>query len=415
MSADNIHLIVAPQKADAEQAGETASAPLFAWWKIMPGQMVQSGVADDVLAASGFSQINRPDHVTLLLSNDDAAVRMHKFKDITAPQAIAASRIAALNAAIDNADMLQGAAALLTQNDGALTTISAVVRRDVLHMHLANLREIGLEPAHIYPAAALINALPDSGPDGGPDNVPDNVSAISPANAQAEGGMAGYASFALAGQHYLIGPELAASDDPALRQALLIDDEPQMLDDSIVHAAMTALPSSALPDLRHGIFAARSNDVLFTSRQKKWLTGLVAALLLVTFLIPAYRLWRYSSAEDAAISAVLSKVQADFPAATDMTTARTLIDSELSRRGAAASIFSVPASALLSALEQTPALTLQNLRYQPGGIVSATIKAPDAEAMNAFLQDLQNVQGFTLTCQQCETPGAKAFDITVRG
>jgi general secretion pathway protein L len=136
---------------------------------------------------------------------------------------------------------------------------------------------------------------------------------------------------------------------------------------------------------------------------------------LVTLLIPAYRLWRYSSAEDAAVSAVLTKVQADFPAATDMTTARTLIDSELSRRGAGASIFSVPASALLSALEQAPALTLQNLRYQPGGTLAATINAPDIEAMNGFLDNLQNAQGFTLTCQQCETPGATVFDITVRG
>jgi general secretion pathway protein L len=403
LSADNIHLIVAPQRSAAHQAGEPAAPPLFAWWKTVSGRLVQSGVADDVLAASGFTLNDRPDQVTLLLSNDDAAVRLYVFNDITPPQAIAATRIAALDAAIDNADMLQGAAALLTQNDGGLTTISAVARRDVLHMHLAHLRDIGLEPAYIYPAAALINALPDMVP--APDQKQE----------QAGGKITGYARFALAGQDYLIGPELAASDDPALRQALLIDGEPQLLDDIIVHSAMAALPSSALPNLRHGIFAARSNDGLFSAGQKKWLTGLVTALLLVTFLIPALRLWRYSSAEDAAISAVLSKVQADFPAATDMTTARTLIDSELAKRGAGASIFSVPASALLSALEQAPALTIQNLRYQPGGIVSATIKAPNAEAMNGFLEDLQNNQGYMLTCQQCTTPGATIFDITVRG
>ena len=381
MSVDGIHLIISPIDA----AGGEAVAH-YAWWKVMAGRIVQYGRDSDVLAASGFTQGAEPDRVTLLLSNDDAAVRVHRFADITPQQAIAAAQAEALNAAIDADDDMHSAAALFEHSSAAIAAVSAVVRKSVLQTRLTQLQDMGLTPDHVVPAATLM-PLPDSG----------------------------YACFVLADHDYLLGQDLAAADDRALRQALLIDQEPELLDEDRVHAALADLPSAHSPDLRHGAFAKQMSNAYMTPVRAKWLAGMAAALLIITLLIPAVRLWIYSSAEDAAISAVLPKVQADFPAATDLDTARNLVDDALARRGAGASIFSVPAAALLRALEESNGIVLQDLAYQPGGVIAARISAENTENVRLFMEGLQINQGFTLTCQQCDQPSQTVFDITVRG
>lgn len=373
-----------------------SEAPAFAWWRAVQGRITQSGVAqgaisqdgqaDDLLLSAGFAQDDRPAGVTLLLSNDDVAVRVHSVADMTVPQALAAACIDARGAAIDADEDLHSAAAVQNSEGSAVSIISATASKLRVEQRLAALGKMGLHPDHIMPAAALMPP---------------------PA--------AGYGHFVVAGQPYLRGTELAAADDPALRQALLIDDEPLLIAEDAVLNALADLPSQRLPDLRSGIFAARPGKAWFTSAQKKWLGALAAVLVVVSLIIPAVRLWVYSSAEKAAAAQVLTKVQADFPGATDIITARTQVDAELARRGAGASVFSVPASALLIALERSGGVTLQDMQFQPGGTIAAKIAAKDENAMAKFLEDLQINQGFTLTCEQCETPGQTVFDITVRG
>ena len=76
--------------------------------------------------------------------------------------------------------------------------------------------------------------------------------------------------------------------------------------------------------------------------------------------------------------------------------------------------FSIPASGLFSALQQTPGVTISRLSYDRTGVVSAELTALRNEDINPALLALQS-NGFlvTATPRQDATGTAKA-DITVR-
>jgi len=380
LSVDGLHLIVQPC------AASDGGSPVFAWWKIENGRLVQSGDHVDVRQAAGCAEDHAPDCVTLLLTPDDCAVRINDAGDMTIAQALAAANIDARGSAIDADDILHSVAVPLTGSRGSLKTVSAVVRRDLLHARLEQLNMIGLQPDHILPGAAVMMPV-----------------------------ASGYRHFVLGDQAYLCGEELAAADDLSLRQALLIDDEPALFAEKDVYTALAALPLAHIPDLCSGDFVKNSGGAWFSRSQKNLLAGLALALFAISLVIPAVRLWIYDSAEQDVVTGVLAKVQQDFPNADNMATARTQVDDALLRKGAGASVFSAPASALLLALERSPGATIEALRYQSDGAITVTLRASDVNVTNAVLRDLQENQGYGVDCPNCQTPDQTAWEVTVRG
>ncbi|MEM1132488.1 MAG: type II secretion system protein GspL [Pseudomonadota bacterium] len=392
MTDDVTTLILLPLPLSEED-----SARRFAWWKCVTGKCVQQGEGDDVRDAAGLS----PDHdaptVILLVPADICVVRSHQMADMTAPQALVAARIAALdNSITENADLHVGAAliehvAADNADESALDqpahhVETAVVARADLQPLLEDCQAMDCDPNHIVPAALV---MPLQG------------------EAASRFGLGPYA--------FLRTPDLATEDDPALRDMLIGETDCIDIPDDKVVAALGSLSVQSLPDLRQGDFAKRQESAVMEPRQKQLLFGLVAALIVITLLIPALRMWRYQSATETMTSETVAKAKPLLPAATDLNSAEQQVDAALLARGAGARIFTAPTAALFSLMQKVDNITIRDLGYRADGTLTAVVAAPDNATMNQLLLPLQE-QGYIITAtQRAEAGGASVIDLTVRG
>ena len=77
-------------------------------------------------------------------------------------------------------------------------------------------------------------------------------------------------------------------------------------------------------------------------------------------------------------------------------------------------MFPVPASALYSAVQQVPGVTISRMSYGQNGIVSATLAAIRNEDINPALVAIQQA-GFIITAMpRTDATGSAQADITVR-
>jgi general secretion pathway protein L len=102
------------------------------------------------------------------------------------------------------------------------------------------------------------------------------------------------------------------------------------------------------------------------------------------------------------------------PGAGDLDQAEAEIERQLAARGAGAYAFTAPVAALLSALQDAPAVSLTALSRDPDGMIRGTLAAAKVEEINAVLLALQGA-GFTITATPSRDPGGRTLaDITVR-
>lgn len=372
MTADMALLIIMPLP-DADRGD---MAPVFAWWRCVDGKCIQHGESADVLAATGIAPEHDPGKVIALLPATMAAVHSHHFGDMTAPQAQAAARLAALEQSIGKAEDLHVASALTGSDETGHEVYTAVAARAALQSMIAQCQAIRLDPDHIHPAA-LVVADNDSAP----------------------------FRFTLAGHSFLRAPNIAAEDDPALREMLIGDGDCAPVADADVTAALAALTRRALPDLRQGIFARKTEHVHLAPAEKRFVYGLVAALLIITLLIPGIRLWRYQSARDAVISEMLAKAQPLLPQANDLDSAEQQVNAALRARGAGPQIFTAPVSALFASVQEQGNVTLNDLSYASDGTVTALITASDQAVMDRLGTSLSQ-KGYYASYRAANAPAA---------
>jgi general secretion pathway protein L len=350
------------------------------WMRVADGVVAQSGTGTNWLAACGLTAL--PAEAVVMMVPPAAMVTLHwaDYPELAPRQGRAAARLAALGGAIVPADQLFAAAN--ENDDPALPHIVAVAARSDMQHWLLWAQHHGLDPDIIVPAPLL---LPE------------------PAEGVAQG--------ELGGELLLRGKDIALSGDLALVLPTDATVEPVSLD-QIAQRAAAALERPPL-DMRQGDLAKRvrrTADKGTIARIVLWSALILLASLLI-MLVGVVRQHVVASNLNAESLALARPV---VPGAGDLDQAEAEIERQLAARGAGAYAFTAPVAALLSALQDAPAVSLTALSRDPDGMIRGTLAAAKVEEINAVLLALQGA-GFTITATPSRDPGGRTLaDITVR-
>lgn len=360
--------------------------PLY-WWRLAGDRLMAQGCDKDPLLAADLKLLPDDEEKPVcvaLLPTALTVVRRHQRPDIadghqaSDAQIIAAAILAAHAGSIDG-DNLHVAANI----DGDGNAVSAAVDRNILLQGLGILAELGLDPDRVVPAGCLIIPVEDGA-------------------AQADFGF----------EQILRDRDSLALDEPFAREHLFADKDIVTLPKAGIDAAL-AVADQAIPNLRTGAYAKRAQHV-FAPQQKRVLGWLIAALVVVSIAIPLAQWAKYQWAIDAADTQALAAAQAVIGPVDDVDAANRQLDARLIAENRGNMMLTVPASALFSAMQQAPGVSIERLSYAPSGIVSAVLTAVRNEDINPVLLTLQNA-GFLVTATpRTDATGKVKADITVR-
>lgn len=318
--------------------------------------------------------------VVALVPSHLTTIRGHEpISDATPNQALAAAVMAATAESLDGHNLH---VAGTIDDRGAVVT--AAIGRDVLSAGLVRLQGLNLDPDAVIPSGWL---LPRSG------------------------GRAVSADFEF--DRVIRAGTLIASDDPVLRDLLFADQtiEP-ITGDSFDAMLASALEASDL-NLRSGPFAKKTRHAMNAAERRR-LAWMVAALVLCSLALPLVQLVKHHRAADAADAAAIAAASVVVGTVEDPDSAERALDQRLIAENRGNIRFPVPASALYSALQQIPNVTLTRLAYGENGIVSATLSAVRNEDINPALLAMQEA-GFLITATpRTDATGSAQADITVR-
>ncbi|MEY4269629.1 MAG: hypothetical protein RLZZ58_845, partial [Pseudomonadota bacterium] len=260
------------------------------------------------------------------------------------------------------------------------------VERTWLAGWLDRLRAAGADVAAAVPMAALIPA---------------------PADERALRSMAIGAAGAVRGAAH------GFADDPALVLALGGGTTPDAMASADVAAALAAAIDRPPLDMLTGPFRRRAKGVM-TPGRRRLMAQLVAALLIISLLVPLVQMVRWSLAAGQADDASLALAARLGITAPDAAGAETALDARLAARGGGPLALSVPLSALISALQPVPGAAIQALSHRADGTLSATLAAPRVEDINAVLLALQ-ARGYRVTAQPMTgADGLQKGSVTIR-
>lgn len=361
----------------------TAEVQALQWWLVLDGGLEAKGCDADPLLAAGLklpSVENEPVTHIALMPSALGVVRWHEpLDDLTEQQLLVAARLAAQESSLDLENLH---IASVLDGSGQAATVS--VGKDVMAGGLLQLSALGIDPDAIIPAGWLVAPQDD-----------------------------GFVEADFGFETVLRGEQLIAPDEPSLRAHLIGDSNVTVLPEASVDRALAEAANNSALNLRSGAFAKKV-DRFMTVKQKRTLVWLAAAVVIISLLIPVVQLIKYHwAASDAEAAAMAAAEPVIGPADTVEAADKSLNDRLISEnRGNIA--FSVPASALFSALQQSQAVSVDRISYRKDGTVSATLSAVRNEDINPVLIAIQK-SGFVITAKprQDATGSAKA-DVTVR-
>ncbi|MEH6702050.1 hypothetical protein [Parasphingorhabdus sp.] len=357
------------------------------WWRVADGAVHAAGCDPDPRVAS---QTDGPDEaqadirVVALVASHLTTIMAHEaISDVTDNQALAAAIMAAKANSLDSAN-LHIVATMIDTGDSAGAVVTASVGRDILSAGLVRLQALELDPDAIIPSGWL---LPGTG-DG----------AVS-------------ADFGF--DHVIRADNLIATDDPALRECLFAEQVITPINGEAFDAMLVDAPEKSDLDFRSGPFAKKTQRAM-DARQKRRLGWMVAALVVVSLAVPLVQLAKYHWAASAADEAALASAAPVVGEQKNPDSAERALDQRLVAENRGNIMFPVPASALYSALQQVPNVSITRMAYGENGIVSATLSAVRNEDINPALLAMQEA-GFLITATpRTDATGSAQADITVR-
>ncbi len=361
-----------------------ADATRAPWWRVIDGQVTQTG--DDLawLHPSDGGPLAEETRVIGIAPAADVVLHRAPFAGLTSKQAEAAAKLLAAEASLSSADALHVAISP-AEDDGARDI--AVVDAGTMARWLAFAQAHGIDMASVVPAALLITPSPD------PDTL---VRAT-------------------------IGDELLlrAADSAFIADPVLVEHiagrETRVVDASAetVEAGMIAACDDVPLDLRSGRFA-RKPASWFDKDLAKRAAVLLAAILIISLLIAVARIGRLY-AEIAGIDAVAEAQVAEALAPPPpLDQAIPQLDARLATLGGGPARLSTPMAALVSAMEPATTVGLDSVAWRGDGTLQVTLGAPTNEAINPVLLALQ-ANGFTITAQpRAGTDGRALADISIR-
>ena len=353
------------------------------WWRLVDGAVQAAGCDPDPLAASqrdGTDEGQGDIRVVALIASHLTTIMAHEaISDATQSQALTAAIMAAKANSLDR-DNLH----IVSTMDGANGVVTASVGRDILSAGLVRLQTLNLDPDAILPSGWLLPGADEGA-----------VSADF-----------GFDQVVRAGN-------LVATDDPSLREFLFADQVIAPITGDAFDAMVSGAPEKAELNFRSGLFAKKTRRAM-DEKQKRRLGWMVAALFVISVAIPLVRLAQYHWAASAADEAALASAAPVVGELESPDSAERALDQRLIAENRGNIMFPVPVSALYSALQQVPNVSITRMAYSENGIVSATLSAVRNEDINPALLALQEA-GFIITATpRTDATGSAQADITVR-
>lgn len=368
---------------------EAGREPL--WMRVVDGAVVQRGAGPNWLASCGLAAL--PQDMVVMLVPPAALVTLHwtAHPDLPARQGRAAARLAALAGGIAPSDQLFAAAD--ENDDPARPHLIALAARSDMQHWLLWAQHHGLDPDVIVPAPLL---LPE------------------PEEGFARGMIGGAAAWR--GRETAFGGDIFGGDvfggDRAVPELIGEADVRDASPAEVEALAIAALERPPL-DMRQGDFARRVRR----DWDRRSLTRIAvgsALVLLASLLITVIGVTRQYVAARGLDAESLALAREVLPDAADVASAQSEMDRQLAARGAGGYAFTASAAALMSAMQDSPGVSLTALSRDPDGMIRATLAAAKADDINDVLLNLQ-AAGFTITATPSQDPGGRTLaDITVR-
>ena len=353
------------------------------WWHVADGSVQAWGCDPDPVMAS---QAYGPDQakgdvkvIALVPSHLTTVIGHEPISDVTRGQALTAAILAA------KAQSLEGDKVhIVATIDSAGEPVTASVGRDILSSGLVHLKALDIDPDAIIPAGWLLPVTEDG--------------AVS-------------ADFGF--DHVVRAENIIATDDPVLRDILFADRTVRPIAGDAFNTMMAGAWDKSDLNFRAGPFAKKTQRAM-DAGQKRRLGWMVAALVILSLAIPLVQLaqyhWAAGKADDAALASAVPVVGET----EDPDSAERALDKRLIAENRGNIMFPVPASALYSALQQVPNVSISRMAYGENGIVSATLSAVRNEDINPALLAMQEA-GFIITATpRTDATGSAQADITVR-
>lgn len=360
-----------------------AEVQALQWWLVADGALVEKGCDADPLLAAGLKLPSAGDEPVVHISLMPSAlgvVRWHEpLDDVTELQALAAARLVAQNASLDLENLH-----VIALSDQAGQVATAAVGKDVIASGLMQLKTLDIDPDFIVPAGWLI--------------APQENTVIA-------------ADFGF--EKLLRAERLIAPDEPSLRGHLVGDNEIIIWSEASVDQALVYAMDNSMLNLRTEAFAKKTDRVM-TAPQKRILGWMAVVALVISLLVPVVQLVKYHWATADAETAALATAEPVIGPVESVNEAERLLNERLIRENRGNIAFSIPASALFSAVQQAQGVSIERISYSKDGTVSAGLTAVRNEDMNPALIALQNV-GFVITAtSRTDATGSSKADITVR-
>lgn len=350
------------------------------WWRVADGTVQASGCDPDPLTAGGQDEAQADVRVVALVPSHLTTIMAHEaISDVTENQALAAATMAAKARSLDS-----GNVHIVGAIDSAGGLVTASVGRDILSAGLVRMQALGLDPDAILPSGWLLPVTGDE--------------AVS-------------ADFGF--DQVVRAENIIATDDPALREFLFADRTVMPITGAAFDAMLVDVSEKSDLDFRSGPFVKKTQHAM-DARQKRRLGWMVAALVIVSIAIPLVQLAKYHWAASAADEAALASAAPVIGEQENPDSAERALDQRLIAENRGNIMFPVPASALYSALQQAPNVSITRMAYGENGIVSATFSAVRNEDINPALLAMQEA-GFLITATpRTDVTGSAQADITVR-
>ena len=353
------------------------------WWRIADGAVQASGCDPDPWTASqtgGQEEAQADVSVVALVASHQTTIMAHEaISDVTESQAVAAATMAAKANSLDRENLH-----IVATIDSAGRVVTASVGRDILSAGLVRMQALNLDPDAILPSGWLLPVTSDG--------------AVS-------------ADF---GFHQVVRADnIIGTDDPALREFLFADQAVTPITGDAFDAMLVGVSEKSGLNFRSGPFAKKTQRAM-DAPQKRRLGWMVAALVILSLAIPLVQLAQYHWAASAADEAALASAASVVGEQQNPDSAEQALDQRLIAENRGNIMFPVPASALYSALQQVPNVSITRMAYGENGIISATLSAVRNEDINPALLAIQEA-GFIITATpRTDATGSAQADITVR-
>lgn len=365
----------------AALAGDEPLRP--AWLSVDDGVIVDSGQDDGWVDAWEKPDESGDHRLVALASAADVPLRWRHYPDAAPAQAAAIARVDTLRDSLGDAAALHVVAGQPAQAGQAVPV--AVTTHAAMTAWTDWLKTQGLIAEAIMPAGAAVPP-PEEG---------------------------SLWSVEVGREQLLRTSDRAFVSDPILDPLIAAGRPIAPLDRDRMREALLLSLSTPPLDLLSGAWRPKRSwsidPVLMT-----WIKRLAILLLVISLLIPVVHALRLGADIDRADAAVVAAAKKAGIAANDAVAAEAEVDRRLAAAGGGPLAFSVPASALYDAMQDTPGVAFKSLSHRTDGTLTTMLAAPRVEDLNAVLLALQ-AKGYKVTAQPgAGADGQQTANITIR-